>query len=231
MTAAKSVSAPRVITLNFHGIGAPNRELEPGEERFWITEDDFHGILDVAIAHRRHVEFTFDDANESDYAIGLPALQQRRVQARFFVITDRIGSRGSLKATQITEMSQSGMGFGTHGASHRPWPELARNGELHGELVASSRILQDLSGRPTRHAAFPQGLYSRAVLAELRRHGFLHVYSVDEGWARSKSWLRTRYSVIESDTPDSIRSLLDSPNLTAGRWPVRPARQAVKRWR
>jgi hypothetical protein len=37
--------------------------------------------------------------------------------------------------------------------------------------------------------------------------------------------------VIRDDTADSIRALLDSPNLTAGRWPVRPIKQAVKRWR
>ncbi|MEW1976059.1 polysaccharide deacetylase family protein [Microbacterium profundi] len=228
---AKSASAPRVITLNFHGIGTPRRDLEPGEERFWITPENFHSILDTALAHRRHVEFTFDDANESDFEIGMPALLERRVQARFFVITDRIDTPGSLTSDQIIELAQSGMGFGTHGASHRPWPELAREGELHRELITSTGALQDIIGRPTRYAAFPQGLYDRAVLSELRRHDLLRAYSVDEGWSHAKSWLRTRYSVIHSDTVNSIRNLLDAPNLTAGRWPMRPIKQAVKRWR
>lgn len=228
---AKAVSAPRVITLNFHGIGAPERDLEPGEERFWISEENFHDILDTAIAHRRYVEFTFDDSNVSDFEIGLPALLDRRLHARFFVITDRIGAPGSLSTDQIVELAQSGMTFGTHGASHRPWTQLAAENALRSELTASAKALQDIIGRPTRYAAFPQGLYNRAVLDELRSHDFLRVYSVDEGWAHAKSWMRTRYSVIHRDTGDSIRTLLDSPNTTAGRWPMRPIRQAVKRWR
>lgn len=228
---AKAVSAPRVITLNFHGIGDPGRALEPGEERFWITPENFHRILDAALAHRRHVEFTFDDGNESDHRIGLPALLERRALARFFVITNRIDTPGSLSSAQILDLAQSGMGLGTHGASHRPWTELAHNGELRCELIESSQILQQLVGRPTRHAAFPQGLYDRAVLSELRAHDFLRVYSVDEGWSHARRWLRTRYSVIRTDTADSIRRLLDSPNRTAGSWPVRPIKQAVKRWR
>jgi peptidoglycan/xylan/chitin deacetylase (PgdA/CDA1 family) len=228
---AQAISSSRVITLNFHGIGAPERDLEPGEERFWITPDDFHAILDVALAHRRYVEFTFDDANASDYRIGMPALLDRRAHARFFVITDRIDAPGSLSSEQIVELAQAGMGFGTHGASHRPWPQLAQDGQLRSALALSSQALQDIIGRPTRYAAFPQGMYDRAVLTELRNHDFLRTYSVDEGWSHSKSWLRTRYSVIRDDTADSIRALLDSPNLTAGRWPVRPIKQAVKRWR
>lgn len=228
---AKAVTAPRVITLNFHGIGEPGRELEPGEERFWITPENFHRILDVALAHRRYVEFTFDDGNESDHSIGLPALLERRAHARFFIITDRIDTPGLLSSAQILELAQAGMGLGTHGASHRPWTELARIGELRCELLTSTGALQQIVGRPTRHAAFPQGMYDRAVLSELRAHDFLRVYSVDEGWARAGSWMRTRYSVIRTDTAESIRRLLDSPNTTAGRWPLRPIKQAVKRWR
>ncbi|WCD92909.1 polysaccharide deacetylase family protein [Microbacterium sp. nov. GSS16] len=228
---AKAVSAPHVITLNFHGVGEPTRSLEPGEERFWITPENFHRVLDVAIAHKRYVEFTFDDGNESDHRIGLPALLARQARARFFVITDRIGMPGSLSSTQMLDLAESGMGIGTHGASHRPWTELARTGELRRELIESSQTLQQIVGRPTRHAALPHGLYDRAVLDELRVHDFLRVYTLDEGWSRARPWLRNRYSILRTDTADSIRRLLDSPNRAAGLWPLRPIRQAVKKWR
>lgn len=228
---AKAVSAPRVITLNFHGIGEPQRSLEPGEERFWITPENFHRVLDVAIAHKRYVEFTFDDGNESDHRIGLPALLARQARARFFIVTDRIGMPGSLSSQQILDLADSGMGIGTHGTSHRPWTELARTGELRCELIESSQTLQHIVGRPTRHAAFPHGLYDRAVLYELGVHDFLRVYTLDGGWSRARPWLRHRYSILRTDTADSIRRLLDSPTRATGLWPMRPIKRAVKRWR
>ncbi|WP_344092922.1 polysaccharide deacetylase family protein [Microbacterium deminutum] len=220
-----------MITLNFHGIGTPRRVLEPGEERFWITHDQYLQVLDVALAHSRRVEITFDDANESDYELGLQALLDRGIAARFFIITDRIGEDGSLSAGQLAEMAACGMTFGTHGASHRPWTDLARTGELSGELNDSSSRLTRIVGEAIKHAAFPQGLYNRAVLKELRARKFTRAYSVDEGWSREHEWLRTRYSVIHSDTAATVARLLDSPTLTSDPWPLRPAKQALKRWR
>lgn len=221
----------RAVILNFHGIGEPERPMEPGEERFWISAAAFEEILDAAIAHPRRVQITFDDANASDYAVALPALRSRGIRARFFVITDRIGRPGSLGTEQLVEMARSGMRFGTHGASHRPWPELARAGRLHDELIGSASRLGGIIGEPIDHAAFPQGLYDRTTLAELRRTGFPHLYSVDEGWNRTSATVRTRYSVIHTDTAASIRQLLDRPMRTSAPWPVRPVKQAVKRWR
>ena len=55
----------------FHGIGTPRRPLEPGEERYWITADAFHAILD-AIAEAPGIRISFDDGNASDLDIGLP---------------------------------------------------------------------------------------------------------------------------------------------------------------
>jgi len=57
------------------------------------------------------------------------------------------------------------------------------------------------------------------------------VYSVDEGWSRGSAHLRSRYSVIHTDTAASIGRLLDRPTVTTDRWPVRSMKLAVKRWR
>jgi peptidoglycan/xylan/chitin deacetylase (PgdA/CDA1 family) len=221
----------RIITLNFHGIGTPRRPLESGEERFWVGEEHFRDIVAMTRRHPRFVELTFDDANASDYDVAFPYLMEYGIRARFFLITDRIDAPGSLSSAQIAHMAAVGMRFGTHGATHRPWPGLAARGELGRELDDSARRIEGLTGRRVAHAAFPQGLYDRAVLNALKRRRYERAYSVDEGWSRDRAWLRTRYSVIHSDTARSVSALLDSPNLTAGPWPVRPLKQAVKRWR
>ena len=38
-----------VLNLCFHGIGAPGRELEPGEENYWIGPAKFEELLDVIV--------------------------------------------------------------------------------------------------------------------------------------------------------------------------------------
>jgi len=187
--------------------------------------------MDAIINHPRSVEVTFDDGNFSDFEFALPVLTAASIKARFFVITNRIGAAGSLSGSNIREMSRTGMVFGTHGVSHRPWPQLAADGELDDELVSSMSVLERLTGSPIDEGAMPRGLYNRAVLTAARKNGLRRVYSVDEGSSRSGSWMCTRYSVIHSDSAESITALLDNPNLTSSSWPLRAVKQAFKRWR
>ena len=56
--------AAKVINLTVHGIGEPPRELEPGEDRTWVTVRQFEQVLDAA-AGRDDVRITFDDGNAS----------------------------------------------------------------------------------------------------------------------------------------------------------------------
>src|SRR5262245_1983293 len=76
------VATGSVVILNVHGIGPVNRPLEPGEDRFWVTADQFEEVLD-AVADRPDVRFTFDDGNASDVDIALPLLVKRKVKAEF----------------------------------------------------------------------------------------------------------------------------------------------------
>ncbi|MCC2033027.1 polysaccharide deacetylase family protein [Microbacterium allomyrinae] len=221
----------RIMTLCFHGIGRPQRELEAGEERFWIERHRFAQILAAVNEHEREVELTFDDANVSDYDEGLPALVRHGLRARFFIITDRIDRPGSLSGEQIARMRTAGMTFGIHGATHLPWPMLAARGQLDAELDAAAGRLEPLVGDAVDHAAFPQGQYDRAVIRTLKDRRFVRAYSVDEGWSSRRAWLRTRYSVIRSDTPESVVALLENPHATTDPWPIRPMKQAAKRWR
>ncbi|MEX0746107.1 MAG: hypothetical protein WD118_10945, partial [Phycisphaeraceae bacterium] len=68
------------VYINFHGIGAVSRPLDPGEDTVWITAEQFEEILDV-LQGRPNVYLTFDDGNHSDVEIALPALKRRSMTA------------------------------------------------------------------------------------------------------------------------------------------------------
>ncbi len=215
---------PTVVNLCFHGIGAPERDLEPDEERYWVSEEQFGELLEAAGREPR-TRITFDDGNASDAEIALPALRRAGLTASFFVVADRIGKRGSLTAGQVRELSQAGMTIGNHGLRHRSWRSLDGRG-IEEELVEAPATIAEAAGRPVDEASCPFGEYDRRVLAALRERGFRRVYTVDEAPARPDAWLQGRYTIRSTDTPASLERVLGARNgLLAS------LRTAVKRWR
>lgn len=192
-----------MINICYHGIGEPPRELEAGEDHYWISVDQYLRSLDE-IATWPDAAISFDDGNASDAAIGLPALVERDLTASFFVVAGRVDHDGSLDRDAIRELCTSGMTVGTHGMHHRPWTELDAD-ELSAELVDARAEIAETTGRPVTEAALPLGRYDRGVLKELRRLGYERVYTSDRAPARADAWLQPRYSVTRDDTVASLR--------------------------
>jgi peptidoglycan/xylan/chitin deacetylase (PgdA/CDA1 family) len=193
-----------VANLCFHGIGTPRRELEPGEDRYWVRQGRFLTILDDLATWPVPVKISFDDGNRSDLDIALPALAERGLRADFFVLAGRLSAAGSLDTDGVRELHAHGMGVGTHGMVHHSWRRLdapARN----TELVRAREHLAGLIGAPVDTAACPLGRYDRRLLSELRRLGYRRVYTSDRRLARAAAWLQPRFSVRRWDSPGSLR--------------------------
>jgi peptidoglycan/xylan/chitin deacetylase (PgdA/CDA1 family) len=201
---AVSPMADRTVNLCFHGIGAPGRALEPGEDAYWISVDGFHRLLDVAAGDPR-VRISFDDGNASDVAIGLPALQERGLRATFFVLAGRLDRPGSLSSDEVRRLARAGMTIGSHGMDHVPWRHLDE-ARLRRELVEARSSLQAVAGRPVEHAALPLGRYDRRVLRQVRRAGYASLHTSDRSWAEDGAWLQPRFSARRGDTPEWLRS-------------------------
>lgn len=199
----------RRVNICFHGIGTPRRELEPGEEPYWIDVDCYHAVLDV-VADRPDVRLSFDDSNSSDLEIGLPGLVERGLRATFFVLAGRMGRPGSLGAGEVRELMSQGMRIGSHGMDHVPWRGLDDTARRR-ELVDARVRLEDELGRPVDEAALPLGRYDRTLLRHLRGLGYRTVYTSDRRPARDGSWLQPRFSVRAGDTAESVRETMLTP--------------------
>ena len=219
---------PQVVNICFHGIGTPQRTLEPGEDKYWVSVDAYHRILDAVMGDER-VRINFDDGNLSDVEIGLPGLLDRNLTARFFVLAGRLDQDGSLSPEDVRRLTDAGMTVGSHGMDHVPWRGLAPHA-LERELVDARRRLEEVTGTPVDEAALPLGRYDRRVLAELRRTGYRTVYTSDRRWSRAGAWLQPRFSVHRTDTADSVRReiLAPAPLLTRA---IGYAKGVVKRYR
>jgi peptidoglycan/xylan/chitin deacetylase (PgdA/CDA1 family) len=218
-----------VLNLCFHGIGAPGRELEPGEENYWIGPAQFEELLDV-IVRFPSVRISFDDGNASDAELALPALQRHNLTATFFILSGRLGRPGSLTAADVRGLVQADMTVGSHGARHRPWRTMSAR-ELHAELAGARQAIAEAAGQPVDQVACPLGSYDRRVLTAIRRHGFSRVYTSDGLPASSNAWLQARYSVRATDTPADIERRARSPREKTLSAAVQLGKSFVKRWR
>lgn len=218
----------RLRNILFHGIGRPGRALEPGEDRVWISTDQFHVILDE-IATWPNAAISFDDGNLSDIEIGLPALQERGLSAKFFVLAGRLGTSGSLTENDVKELHHSGMSIGTHGMHHRPWREV-RDSSRDAEFIDARDRLAEITGSPVNEASAPLGSYDRRVLSDLRALGYTALHTSDRRPAKVGAWLQPRFSVRNHDTPESLRADVTSAE-TMFRRVTLAAKGVVKRLR
>jgi peptidoglycan/xylan/chitin deacetylase (PgdA/CDA1 family) len=218
-----------VLNLCFHGIGTPERALEPDEDLYWVRPEQFDEFLKV-IGRYPSVHITFDDGNASDVKYALPALRRQNLTAAFFIISGRLDQPGSLATAELRSLIQSGMTVGSHGMRHVPWRSV-NDRELHEELVGAADVIAKATGQPVRQVACPFGSYDRRVLSAIQKCGFTRVYTVDGGSAKHGAWLQPRYTVQAADTPADIERRVRSPRGSAIPAAVRQVKSIAKRWR
>ncbi|ERG64529.1 hypothetical protein L332_08720 [Agrococcus pavilionensis RW1] len=192
--------------LCFHGIGTCREEREPGESRYWVTQDAFQRMLDE-VADAPRAGLSFDDGNRSDVDIALPALEERGLTATFFALAGRLDDPASLSAGDLRALAGAGMRIGSHGWRHIPWHGMS-DADAQREIVDARAALAEAGGTPVTEAALPLGRYGRRTLHRLRAASYEAVYSSDRFPARDGAWLRPRYSVTASDPPASVRRIL-----------------------
>ncbi|MDB5540184.1 MAG: polysaccharide / oligosaccharide deacetylase [Devosia sp.] len=209
--------------VNFHGIGAPQRDLEVGEAPFWLSRDQFCAVLDRIAGHRyrSRLAITFDDGNVSDLDIALPELQQRGLAASFFVLTGRLDRPGSLSRADVATLETQGMRIGSHGVDHNDLTTIAPE-QLLNDLVRSREVLEDVCANPVGSFAIPFGRYNSSVLRAIKIAGYRTAYSSDGGSARAGAFLQPRRSLRRDMSPTEIDRIL------AGRMPLlRQIRRSV----
>ena len=227
-TADAAEPAGVITGICFHGIGEPMATLDPDWHEFFVGADLLLAVLDEAVV-RPGVSLTFDDGYASDVEVALPALRERGLTATFFPVAGNLGQPGYLDAAGVRALSAGGMHVGSHGMWHRSWRDLDAQAE-HEELAVARSLIGSAAQAPVRTAACPFGSYDRRALGALRRHGYEQVFTSDRRRARADAWLQPRYSILRSDTLDSIRENILAPRPVAER--VRCAAAArVKAWR
>lgn len=94
------------------------------------------------------------------------------------------GERAALSKSEILEMSDYA-DFGAHTRFHPILPR-CEDSICLSEISVCRKEVEDLSGRPCRHFAFPNGNYGRREDDMTRRCGYQTTRTTDWGWIRSE---------------------------------------------
>ncbi|MEW6079437.1 MAG: polysaccharide deacetylase family protein [Thermodesulfobacteriota bacterium] len=126
---------------------------------------------------------TFDDGLKDFYTSAWPVLRRCGFSATVFVPTHYIGGKANWYAhygldpvpmldwKEIRELTASGIDIQSHGCSHRPLTDLAPD-ELHREVIASKKVLEEGLGQPIDFFCCPQGAQNDEVAAAIRDAGY-----------------------------------------------------------
>jgi len=178
-----------------------------------VSLEEIYGALTGGLSlPDRSVAVTFDDGYADNYENAWPVLERLGIPATVFLVTGAVGRsnhwmegrgfsrRRMLSWSQVREMSDRGVSFGSHTASHPRLTELSPM-QVEDELVSSRRALEDGLGKPVLSFAYPYGLVNDEVREAVERAGYGLACSTRSGFNRRETdrFLLRRIEVYGTD--------------------------------
>ncbi len=165
----------------------------------------FHALFDGAPLPSKPVMISVDDGYIDDVQNILPVLLRRHMVATFYVITGRYHEQGFLNESQVRRLDAAGMDVGAHTRTHVPLNAVPA-AEARTQIEGSKRDLQRVLGHFVYFFAYPYGAFDPAVVAAVRRAGFVLAVTTMGGTVESSAAPLTmpRIHVGRSQTPAGV---------------------------
>jgi len=172
--------------------GRPRRSLyllyhelrpTPSEYSYVVQKAQFEEHLNLfdSIRNSPHSELlpdiTFDDGHISNFEYAAPLLQDRGIQAHFFITVGWTGHKpGYMDWPELRLLQQAGHRIGAHGWTHTLLTHCSSK-DLQIELVDARKTLEDKLGVAIKTMSLPGGRFNRQVLVACQEAGYAHIYT------------------------------------------------------
>lgn len=173
---------------------------------------------DDYLAHLTHgtalpdkpVILSFDDAQGSQVAVGLPALRRRGMTGTFFVMTVVLDKPGWMSRRDVRTLHRAGMTVASHTWDHHRADRYGGR-DWVVQLQQPRALLEQLTGAPVRHFAYPYGLWAERDFAHLQQAGYATAFQLGGRLDRHRPLYTLRRILVPSTaTPSRLRSLLSA---------------------
>ncbi len=177
----------------------------------------FNALFHGAALPSRPVLLTVDDGYVDDVKTILPILQAHHFVATFYIITHRFHEPGFLNTTEVRRLDAAGMDIGAHTRNHVPLATVSAS-EMTEQISGSRRDLEHVVGHPVQWFAYPFGSFNDAVIAAVRRAGFVLAVTTQGGTSESSqaSLTMPRIHIGRSAGVSTVLTCTSSPTACDG---------------
>ena len=167
------------------------------------------GILDVSRSPRDTCYLTFDDGGLSAYTVIAPLLEEFGWQGLFFVTTQYIDTPTFLSTDMIRSLDRRGHIIGSHSHTHPANIASLSTADALVEWRTSTRILQDILGKPIAVASVPAGYYGPTILSSANEAGIKHLFTSEPTIKIQNAgcYVYGRYSIFDSTSSNTVGKL------------------------
>jgi peptidoglycan/xylan/chitin deacetylase (PgdA/CDA1 family) len=126
------------------------------------------------------VVLSFDDGYRADIVHVLPVLRRRHWPGVLNLVVKNLGINGGLYPRQVRRLIANGWELDAHSLTH---PDLTQVGatQLKREVAGSRSLLERTFGVPVQFFCYPSGRFDAAVVAAVRKAGYLGATTTEPG--------------------------------------------------
>jgi peptidoglycan/xylan/chitin deacetylase (PgdA/CDA1 family) len=173
----------------------------------------FEALEHGAALPRKPIMITFDDGYRDVLGKASPVLEQLRMPATAYVITDRIsaGDPSFLTWGNLHALERRGICIGSHTVSHRELTLLSDRLAV-AELRNSRRVLEQRLGHPVQWLSYPAGREDVRIVSLARAAGYVLAVTTHPGGEQiaARPLELHRYEVLDSTHVGGLAKLLGS---------------------
>lgn len=143
-----------------------------------ILPDQLYAYLTTGAAlPSKPIMLTFDDTDLDQYTVAAPEMKKYGFKGVFFIMTVSLGRPRYMSKAQVKELSDAGHVIGSHTWDHQNVKKL-KGKDWETQIDKPTKQLEAITGKPIKYFAYPFGLWSPAVIPEIKQRGFTAAFQL-----------------------------------------------------
>lgn len=158
-----------------------------------ITPDQYYNYLAYGSAlPEKPVMITYDDTDEEQFSIGKTEMDKYGFKGVYFIMTITMNKPRYMTKEQIKQLANEGHIIGSHTWDHHRVDRLkdlntieyrgkkVEVNEWDFQLANTKKQLEELTGKPVEHFAYPFGIWSKPAIPKIEERGYKLAFQLSE---------------------------------------------------
>ncbi len=156
-----------------------------------ITPDQYYEYLTKGTPlPEKPVMITFDDTSLEHFTIAKPEMEKYGFKGVFYIMTIAINRPNYMSTAQIKQLADDGHIIGSHTWDHHRVDRYKSENTIEErgvkkvvndwdqQLAGTKKKLEEITGKPCEHFAYPFGIWSKEGIPEIEKRGYKMAYQL-----------------------------------------------------